>query len=117
MNLLADESIDQPIVVGLRKNGHDVVYIAELSPSTSDDEVLDEANNRGAVLLTSDKDFGELVFRLGRVHAGVILVRLAGLSLQTKVETVCRAIAKHGPDCVGSFSVISAGMVRIRPSP
>ena len=66
---MADESIDQPIVVGLRHAGHGVIYVAELSPSVSDDKVLEEANNRGSVLLTADKDFGELVFRQGRVHA------------------------------------------------
>jgi predicted nuclease of predicted toxin-antitoxin system len=117
MNLLADESIDQPIVVALRQDGHDVVYIAELSPSISDDEVLDRANHGGAVLLTADKDFGELVFRQGRAHTGVVLIRLAGLVPQTKAQTVCHAISEHGPEFVGSFSVISAGLVRIRHSP
>jgi predicted nuclease of predicted toxin-antitoxin system len=117
MNLVADESIDQAIVAGLRQEGHDVLYIAELSPSISDDEVLNEANGRGAVLLTADKDFGELVYRQGRVHGGVVLIRLSGLSAQTKVETVCGAVKKHGSEFVNAFSVISAGMVRVRHSP
>jgi predicted nuclease of predicted toxin-antitoxin system len=117
MRLLADESVDQPIVVALRRDGHDVAYVAELSPGTSDDEVLDAANNRGAVLVTADKDFGELVYRHGRAHAGVVLVRLAGLDSQTKAEAVCRAISKHGAEFVCSFSVISVGQVRIRHAP
>jgi hypothetical protein len=41
MNIVADESIDRPIVLELRQDGHDVVYIAELSPSISDDQVLE----------------------------------------------------------------------------
>jgi len=114
MNLVADESIDQPIVVGLRQKGHDVIYIAELSPSISDDNVLDEANRRGSMLLTADKDFGELVFRQRRVHAGVVLIRLAGLSPSTKTEIVCRAISQHGTEFMSSFAVISSGLVRVR---
>ncbi len=73
MMLLVDESVDRPIVERLRQDAHDCVYIAELSPSINDDQVLQEANIRNALLLTEDKDFGELVYRLGRVHGGVVL--------------------------------------------
>jgi len=73
MNPLADESVDQSIVAGLRQEGHDVVYVAELSPSISDDEVLREANDRGALLLTADKDFGELVVRQASYASAVCL--------------------------------------------
>lgn len=52
MNILADESVDLPIVARLRAAGHDVVYVAELSPSIKDDEVLQEANRLEAVLVT-----------------------------------------------------------------
>jgi predicted nuclease of predicted toxin-antitoxin system len=65
MMLLADESVDRPIVERQRQDGHNTVYVAELSPSVTDDEVLQEANNRDALLLTEDKDFGGLVYRLG----------------------------------------------------
>ncbi len=59
MNLVADEGVDRPVVERLRQDGHDVVYVAGLSPSVPDDEVLQPANARSAVLLTADKDFGE----------------------------------------------------------
>jgi predicted nuclease of predicted toxin-antitoxin system len=72
MKLVADESVDRQIVERLRHEGHDTTYVAELSPSITDEQVLLEANNRKAILLTEDKDFGELVYRLGRVHAGVV---------------------------------------------
>ncbi len=75
MNLLADENIKQAIVDRLRLDGHAVWYVVEMEPGVSDDVVLDLANREGALLLTGDKDFGELVFRLGRVAFGVILVR------------------------------------------
>lgn len=117
MNLVADEGIDRQIVEQLRQDGHAVVYVAELAPSISDDDVLQEANDRHAALLTADKDFGELVFRLNRVAGGVILVRLEGLLSETKVTIVSRAIRDHETELWHAFSVITPGMIRIRPRP
>lgn len=57
MIFVCDEGVDRSIVAQLRADGHDVTYIAEISPSIPDDEVLIEANDRGAVLVTADKDF------------------------------------------------------------
>lgn len=114
MKLLADESVDGPIVARLRQDGHDIVYVAELSPGISDDDVLREANDRSAPLFTADKDFGELVFRLGRVHTGVVLIRLAGLPLSLKAETVAQVLQEHGTELADAFTVISPGAVRIR---
>ena len=118
MNLLADESVDRPVVLRLRVEGHDTIYVAELSPSISDDEVLTQANDRGALLLTADKDFGELVYRHGRVNAGVVLLRLDGLPLTDKADTVAMVLQQRGPELPGAFTVISPGVVRIRrPKP
>lgn len=116
MNLLADESVDDPIVAGLRADGHNVLFVAEMKPGIDDDEVLALANTQNCTLLTSDKDFGELVFRLKRVHHGVMLIRLAGLSTQLKVDTVRAAIKDHGSELVDAFSVVSPGTLRVRRS-
>ena len=115
MNLLADESVDRRIVEQLRDDGHDVLYIAELEPSVSDETVLQRANEHRALLLTQDKDFGELAFRQKLVHHGVVLIRLSGLSNQTKADLVVDALRKRGAEFVNAFSVISPGMIRIRP--
>ncbi len=63
MNFVADESVDQSIVSRLRVDRHLVEAVSELSPGITDDEVLSRALDKGAVLLTADKDFGELVER------------------------------------------------------
>ena len=114
MNLLADESVDKPIVDRLRRDGHIVLYIAELDPSIDDNAVLHRANQNSALLITADKDFGELVFRMGQIHAGVVLFRLAGLTPETKAEIVAAAFTDRGHELPSAFSVISPGMVRIR---
>jgi len=74
MNLMADECINLQIVNHLRKEEHDVVSVLELYPSISDDTVLQMSSQKNSLLLTSDKDFGELVFRHNSVSAGVILL-------------------------------------------
>jgi len=117
MNVLADESIDRPIVDRLRQAGHKVIYIAETAAGLSDEDVLVQANRDGALLLTADTDFGELIFRQKRIHAGVALIRLLGISASLKAEILAQTLEDRGNEMAGSFTVISAGMVRIRRQP
>ncbi len=114
MNLLADENLDRSVIARLRQDGHDVLAVAEMEPGIEDTAVLARANERNALLLTEDKDFGELVFRQQLVHAGVILVRLAGLPVAVKGEILCVALKEHGAEMVRAFTVLSPGVVRIR---
>ena len=114
MNFVADESVDQPIITRLRGDGHQIWSVAEMEPGISDDVVLDLANRLGVVLLTADKDFGELVFRQGRLSTGVVLARLAGLAPAQKADIVAAAIRRYGPDMNRAFSIVTASSVRVR---
>ena len=114
MNLLADESVDRQIVERLRDDGHQVAYVAEVDPGLVDPLVLERANALSALLVTADKDFGELIFREGQLTSGgVVLIRLAGLTVARKVEIVSDAFQVHGIEFPECFSVVSAGGVRI----
>ncbi len=115
MRFLADEGVDRQIVIGLRKVGFVVDYIAELSSGMDDESVLGLANTNKAILLTTDKDFGRLVFRQRRINKGVILLRLLGLPSKTKVEIVVSVIKEHEAGIENSFSVIMPEGIRIRP--
>jgi predicted nuclease of predicted toxin-antitoxin system len=115
MHFLVDESVDRQVVEHLRQEGHEVLYVAEMEPGLRDDEVLSAANQRGALLLTADKDFGELVFRLRRLSKGVVLLRLAGMSPEAKAVAVASVVSEHGSELSEAFTVLSPGMVRIRP--
>ncbi len=114
MKFLGDENLDWQIVERLRLGGHEVLYVVEMGPGIPDDEVLELANNQGAILLTSDKDFGELVFRLRRIAAGVVLIRLFGLSPNDRAEIIANAINQHPDELLGAFTVISSKNIRIR---
>lgn len=113
MNLLADEGVERQVVERLRHDGHTVLYVAEMEPGISDDQVLERANEAAAILLTVDKDFGELVFREGQLSSGgVVLIRLAGLSAESKARTVSDAFRERASEFPNHFSVVSPGKVR-----
>lgn len=116
MNLLADESVDGPIVEALRQSGHTVAYVAEFTPGIADEEVLREANRLEALLITADKDFGDLVFRRRLVHSGVVLLRLSGMSNGQKADLVAAVFRDRASELQSSFSVVSQHQVRIRPA-
>lgn len=114
MNFIADENVDQQIVDYLRKNGYDVLYVEEMAPGISDEIVLSEANKANSLLITADKDFGEMIFRQKHLTAGVILIRLAGISSSKKAELILSAIKDHRDELKNSFTVIRPGHLRIR---
>lgn len=114
MNFLADESVDRQIVERLRVDGHSVQSVVEMEPGISDDLVLERANQQPALLLTADKDFGEMVYRQQRLMLGVVLVRLSGLSPLRKAEVVSATVSEHGRELSKAFTVIEPGRVRIR---
>jgi hypothetical protein len=68
------------------------------------------------LLLTADKDFGELVYRMRLIHSGVVLLRLSGLSAEAKCEHVFAVLAQHATEIGHAFTVISPRSVRIRRS-
>lgn len=82
MKLVADESVDHRIVEGLRFTGHEIISVTEEVAGADVEQVLALAETHGTILLTADKDFGELVYRQQRAHRGVILLRQAGSRLR-----------------------------------
>ncbi len=75
---------------------------------------MDLAVANQAVLLTSDKDFGELVYRQGLATTGVVLIRLAGLSASRKADLTSLALTKHSAGLAGCFTVLRPGNIRLR---
>jgi len=117
MKILADENVDKPIISRFRHDGHELESIAEESPGLPDEDVLSRAWRSGVLLISGDKDFGELVYRKRLPHAGVLLLRISGLSEEEKCELVSKTIAQHGTQLAGAFSVLTPFDLRIRHSP
>lgn len=114
MRLVADEGVDKPIVEALRREGFDVLYILETYRGAEDDTILSLSNDLQRVLLTQDKDFGELVYRLKQAHFGVVLIRLEGYSPQLKAEITLNVFTEYMSELVNAFTVIQPNAIRIR---
>ncbi len=119
LKLLANENLPRQLVAALRSRGHDVRWVLEEQRGIADPVVLREALAEQRVLLTGDKDFGDLVFREGRdASCGVILMRVHGTTSQTELTgIVLPVLESHETDWPGHFAVIERKRVRIRPLP
>src|SRR5258708_5243139 len=105
MKFLIDENLGIQVPHYLRSLGFDVISISELSPGISDEEVLTLANTENRVLITLDKDFGELVFKERLVHSGVILLRLKDESVENKKKILERTM-KSTKSYLNKFTVV-----------
>lgn len=114
VHFLIDESVDIKIVSELREMGFSALSIYESNSGISDEEVLEIANENGSILITEDKDFGELVYRLNLSNHGIVLLRILNLSRQEKIELAIRVIKKHNHKFSNAFTVIDASKIRIR---
>ena len=114
MRLVADESVESPTVSALRSAGHEVLSIAEETPGIEDREVLSIARRKASLLITADKDFGELVFRNREPHCGVLLIRSIEDNLEENAANTLAAIEQHGPELLNRFGVLAGRTLRIR---
>lgn len=82
IQFLADENVPKETVDLLKKQGLDIVSVADFASGASDSKVLDLANKEGRIVITFDKDFGQLVFKERRKIKGLILLRFVPTSPQ-----------------------------------
>ena len=114
MRFLADESVDFPVIITLRDAGFDVDSIVELKPGIADEEVLNIAFQQKRILITVDKDFGDLSFRFQKEHVGIILYRLPDLKNIEKSKLLVELFIEYQDDFYSTFTVITSKNIRIR---
>jgi hypothetical protein len=117
MRFLADQNFPRRAILALRAAGHDVAWIEEDLPGASDEVILARAEAEGRVLLTFDKDFGELAFQAGLpATCGIVLFRVP--LRRTRSGSAWLATVIHTrSDWSGRFSVIEPGRIRTRDLP
>ena len=117
MRICANENVPEDCIDRLRASGHDVLWIRETAPGIPDVDVLARALSEDRLLITFDKDFGELVFRRGaKSSRGIILFRIVQPSSERIADRVAGVIAAR-EDWPGHFSVVEDFVVRMRPLP
>lgn len=113
MKFIADENISFAVVEFLRKNTHDVLYVAEKIKSFDDSSVLKIAFKEKRILITQDKDFGNLVFRKKFPHSGVIFLRLSDDSSINVIKFLKLLLKLKNIDFSKSFVVVNDKNIRI----
>lgn len=117
MRIIANENVMATLVSELRNRGHDVLWVKESMRGAEDNAILGTAQTEQRLVLTHDKDFGELAFRYGLpAMCGVLLIRLSGGGRQADMDHVLSVIDSRD-DWAGHFSVVSRGRLRMRPLP
>jgi len=115
VNFAADECCDAVLVAGLRGDGHDVWYAMESARGKDDRAILQHADTEQRILLTEDKDFGELVVRLGLPAYGVVLLRMNPTDSKAKLVRLREVVQNQGSRLAGSFVVVDESKTRLRP--
>ena len=117
LRLLADENFPGDAVEALRESGYDIAWIRTTAPGSRDPVALAKAQAENRILITFDKDFGELAFRAGLSAAnGIILFRISALSGEHIARIAAHALSQR-TDWAGHFSAVEDRRIRMTPLP
>ncbi len=114
MRFLADECLHEEIVAALRDAGHEVATIASSGPGASDQVVLERAARNRNILLTADKDFGEIAIGRGARATGIVLFRRSAAYPLRAAARLLRLIEEHGDELHFYYAVITPARTRLR---
>jgi predicted nuclease of predicted toxin-antitoxin system len=117
MQFVADENVSHRVVERLRADGHYVMLVAEMRSGMSDTDVLKLAETENCILVTEDRDFGELIFRQQLSVQGVVLLELDRLSTEADADHVAQAVKAHSHKLLNNLCVIEPTRFRVRPLP
>lgn len=115
MKFLADVNIEKPIVDELRKMGYDIEWVAEVNRYMDDMSIFKMAQKENRVLLTNDKDFGEIVFRQKLITTGIVLFRIKGQDVKGKEKLLKRLLSAHSDKIARHFVVVAMDKFRFIP--
>ena len=113
MKFLLDVNASGSAAYWLRLLGHDVVQVSDENPRMSDDQILSWAVKEGRIVITTDNDFEEMIWRQGRPHCGVL--RLENLPRVERKILLNDALNRHGKDLEsGAIVIASRAKFRVR---
>jgi predicted nuclease of predicted toxin-antitoxin system len=114
LKFLVDVGVGKIAEVQLMHDGHDVMSVRDLDPRMKDRDILQLAVEEQCIVITMDKDFGELVYREGLSHVGIVLFRMEDATGHEKAAVLHTLLAQHADKIQGHFCVYQNGRLRIR---
>lgn len=112
MRFIVDECTGPRVAQWLRQHQYEVFSIFDESRGASDNEILSKAFSENWVLITNDKDFGELVYREQRQHHGVVFLRLADERSAAKIMALEKLLSQYANRLPDAFVVVTDTQVR-----
>jgi predicted nuclease of predicted toxin-antitoxin system len=118
MMFLANENVPLDSVYTLRAAGHDVAAIILDSSGAKDPDVLARATKEGRIILTFDRDYGELLYKHGKpAPVGIVHFRFDPIVSEEPAATLLTLIADRNFSLEGKYTVITRSQVRQRTLP
>jgi predicted nuclease of predicted toxin-antitoxin system len=116
MKLLLDACVWPGAAAELENHGHEVLRVCDFPGNPPDEEILALALRDDRIVVTLDKDFGELAVAFGRAHAGII--RIVNFPISRHAAVCIRALEQHGEELArGAIVTAEPGRLRLRPAP
>jgi predicted nuclease of predicted toxin-antitoxin system len=112
MRFLVDECTGPAVARWLRRQSHEVFSVYEDARGMADEDVLAKANAESRILITNDKDFGEMVFRERKQHRGVIFLRLHDERAASKIDALRKLLASYPDRLLDAFVVVTETQIR-----
>jgi predicted nuclease of predicted toxin-antitoxin system len=112
VRFLVDENTGIVVARWLRSQQHEVFSVYEEARGIDDDEIIQKAFNENWILITSDKDFGEKVYRERRLHRGIILLRLENERFANKIKILKQLLENYSEQLSNNFIVVTEKQVR-----
>lgn len=112
MRFLIDECTGPAVAQYLREGSHEVFSVLEEARGMTDDETLEKAFSEAWILITNDRDFGEMIFRDKRPHRGVVYLRLKDERASSKIKAMERLLTSYEDRVPDAFVVVTETQVR-----
>jgi len=112
MRFLVDECAGPAVADWLRTQGHEVFSVYHLARGMEDDAIIKKAFEENWILVTTDKDFGEQVYRERKPHHGIILLRLDDERAKVKVDVLKQLLHSYADRLPNQFIVVTEKNVR-----
>jgi predicted nuclease of predicted toxin-antitoxin system len=113
MKFLVDECVGPAVAQWLKENNYDAISIYDDLPGIDDDSILKKALFEDRILITSDKDFGEMVFKNKQQHCGILLLRLIDERPLNKIYILKNVLQHYEHELFGNFIAVTEKTVRI----
>lgn len=115
MKFLADVNIERRIVLFLRSAGHDVIWAPEYDCQMKDEDLLKLALRQQRILITNDKDFGNLVYFQKKAARGIVLFRIEDQNVRVKITILKNMLLRYQEKFEGHFVTIARKRIRFVP--